>query len=115
MANREQSKVTLDPAGKYLTFINTISVEPEKAEDLLEALRSSTEEIFRQQPGFMSANLHLSADGKRVVNYAQWRSKEDYMRAAKRPEIQQHMQSAATLAIAFDPVDYVLRHSVTAC
>lgn len=30
------------------------------------------------KPGFTSANLHISLDKTRVVNYAQWRSKEDF-------------------------------------
>ena len=74
---------TLDPSGGYLTFINTFTVEPDKAEALLEALKTATEEIFRHRPGFISANLHVSRDRRRVLNYAQWRFKEDYDAAGK--------------------------------
>ena len=107
-------RATLDPNGGYLTFINTFAVEPENAERLLQALKNATQEIFRHQPGFISANLHISRDRRRVLNYAQWRSKEDYIAMSKKPEIQAHMKQAAALAISFDPVDYDLRDVVLA-
>jgi quinol monooxygenase YgiN len=102
------ARTTLDPRDGYLTFINTFTVEPENAERLVQALRNATEEIFRHQPGFISANLHTSRDRRRVLNYAQWRSKQDYVSMSKKPEIQAHMKQAAALAISFDPVDYDL-------
>jgi quinol monooxygenase YgiN len=108
------ARTTLDPKDGYLTFINTFTVEPDNSERLVQALRKATEEIFRHQPGFISANLHLSRDKRRVLNYAQWRSKEDYIAMSKKPEIQAHMKQAAALAISFDPVDYDLRDIVLA-
>ena len=108
----KRAEAILDPEGDYLTFINTFTVEPDKAEDLLEALKKATEEIFRHQQGFISVNLHISRDRRRVVNYAQWRSKEDYDSMSKRPEVQAHMKQAAALATSFDPVDYDLRDVV---
>ena len=47
----QEGKVTLDPQGGYLTFINTFRVEPENAEKLLKVLTTATQEIFRHQPG----------------------------------------------------------------
>jgi quinol monooxygenase YgiN len=108
------ARTILDPKDGYLTFINTFTVEPDNAERLLQALRNATEEIFRHQPGFISANLHMSRDKRKVLNYAQWRSKEDYVAMSKKPEIQAHMKQAAALAISFDPVDYDLRDVVLA-
>jgi catechol 2,3-dioxygenase-like lactoylglutathione lyase family enzyme/quinol monooxygenase YgiN len=105
---------TLDPKGGYLTLLNTFTVEPENAERLLQALRNATEEIFRHQPGFISANLHISHDQRRVVNYAQWRSKQDYVTMSKQPEVRAHMKQAAALAVSFDPVAYDLRDTVLA-
>jgi quinol monooxygenase YgiN len=105
----KQATATLDASSGYLTFINTFSVEPENADRLVENLQKATEEIFRDQPGFISANLHVSRDRRKVVNYAQWRSKEDYAAMSKLPGIQAHMKAAAALATGFDPVDYDLR------
>src|ERR1700679_3822179 len=105
----KQATATLDASSGYLTFINTFSVEPENVDRLVENLQKATEEIFRDQPGFISANLHVSRDRRKVVNYAQWRSKKDYAAMSKLPSIQAHMKAAAALATGFDPVDYDLR------
>ena len=104
----------LDPNGKYLTFINTFTVEPDRAEALIQALKHSTEETFRSKTGFISVNLHMSRDHKRVVNYAQWQSKEDYDAAFKTPEVQAHIKELASMAISFDPIDCDLRYVVMA-
>lgn len=108
------NKTILDPNGKYLTFINTFTVEPDRAEALIQALKHSTEETFRSKKGFISVNLHMSRDHKRVANYAQWQSKEDYDAAFKTPEVQAHIKELASMAVSFDPVDYDLRYVVTA-
>lgn len=108
------TKTVLDPDGKYLTFINTFMVEPDRAEELLEALKDSTEMIFRSKKGFISVNLHLSRDHKRVVNYAQWQTKEDYEAASQTPEVQSHVKELGSMAISYDPVDYDLRYAISA-
>ncbi len=111
-SQRNTATVILNPDGGYLTFINTFKVNPDNAEKLLEALNSATEKIFRHMPGFISVSLHISTDRSRVVNYAQWRSKEDYRAMSENPEVQAHMKGAAALALSFDPVDYELKHVV---
>jgi quinol monooxygenase YgiN len=63
-----------------VALINTFYVKPEKADELVQILTKATDEVMRHQPGFISANLHISFDKTRVVNYAQWRSKEDFER-----------------------------------
>ncbi len=49
-------------------------------------------------PGFVSANIHRSVDGVRVVNYAQWRRREDFEAMLKNPEAQMHMQPIMEIA-----------------
>ncbi len=111
-AQPKSATSTLDLKDCYLTFINTFTVEPDKADCLLEDLKNATEKLFRHQPGFISANLHMSRDRRKVVNYAQWRSKEDYVAMSQLPDVQSHMKQAAALANGFDPVDYDLREVV---
>ncbi len=41
---------------------------------------------MRHMPGFISANLHVSADRRHIANYAQWRSRADYDAMLKNPE-----------------------------
>lgn len=111
MTKPNESPITLDPSAGYLTFVNTFTVEPERAEALLEVLSRATEETMRYLPGFISANLHVSEDRRRVLNYAQWRSRADYDAMFQNPQARVHMGEAAQLARAFEPVFYELRHS----
>jgi hypothetical protein len=46
---------TLDSKDHYATLINMLTVEPERAEQLLEVLSRATEETMRHLPGFVSA------------------------------------------------------------
>jgi heme-degrading monooxygenase HmoA len=56
-----------------------------------------------RQPGSISASIHKSLDGTRVVNYAQWRSAEDFAALQENTEAQPHMRAAAALA-TFEPI-----------
>ncbi len=103
---------TLDPSDGYVTLINTFQVKPERAHELTELLHHASE-VMRNVPGFVSANLHVSEDKTRVVNYAQWRSKADLERMYGNPEAQPHLKGAADLAESYDPVLYDLRFSDT--
>ncbi len=66
--------IALSPDDEHVVLINTFVVDPDRCEELLALLSRATEEVIRQLPGFVSANLHKSLDGTRVANYAQWKS-----------------------------------------
>jgi len=68
---------------------------------------------MRIVPGFVSANLHVSLDRRRVVSYAQWRSREAMAAMHNDADAQIHMREAAAIAESFDPVLYDLRHVTT--
>jgi antibiotic biosynthesis monooxygenase (ABM) superfamily enzyme len=55
-----------------VTLINVFTVEPENQDRLIEAWQRSTDEVIRHLPGFVSANIHASLDGTKVVNYARF-------------------------------------------
>jgi quinol monooxygenase YgiN len=93
-----------------VALINTFYVKPEKADELVKLLTKATDEVMRHQPGFISANLHISLDKTRVVNYAQWRSKEDFERMQQNPDAKPHMKQAAELAERFEPILYSVVH-----
>ena len=80
----------LQPKSGCLVLINTFKVAPERAEELLALLERATEQTMRFRPGFISANLHLSADRTRIVNYAQWRSRADFEAMLKDPAARVH-------------------------
>ena len=101
----------LDPAREHVVLINTFQVEPGDAEPLIALLEEATEKAMRHIPGFISANLHISDDRTRVVNYAQWQSREAFEAMQRDPRAGEHMGKAAKLAKSFDPVLYTLRYS----
>jgi quinol monooxygenase YgiN len=102
---------TLDPKSGCLVLINTFTVEPANAEELLATLLRVTERGMRQRPGFVSANLHVSQDRRHVANYAQWRSQADLDSMMKDPAAQVHMREAAAIAKSFEPIYYELRET----
>lgn len=89
-----------------VTLINVYEVEPEKQAELTRLLAEATEAVMRHQPGFVSVNIHSSFDGSRVVNYAQWASKEDFERLMKNPEAQAQMKKFAAMARSVAPALY---------
>lgn len=101
--------ITIDPQTELLTFINTFTVAPDRAEELINLLAAATEETMRHMPGFISASLHISDDRKHVANYAQWRSRNDFDSMLKNAEAQVHMRQAATIADSYLPLLYTLR------
>jgi len=66
---------TISTEYKILTLINVFTVTPAKQEELSQLLIDATEQTMKHLPGFISANIHKSFDGTRVVNYAQWNSR----------------------------------------
>ena len=65
---------TISKDAQILTLINVATVEPENQQRLVEMFEIVTENVMSKQPGFISANIHKSLDGEKVVTYAQWRS-----------------------------------------
>lgn len=61
-----------------VTLINVFTVEPARQQQLVELWQRATEEILCHLPGFISANVHRSFDGTKVVNYAQWQTREAF-------------------------------------
>lgn len=54
----------------------------------------------------MSVSLHNSRDGQKVVNYAQWASKEHFESFMKKPETQEQLKQFAGLAKSVAPSLY---------
>lgn len=98
-----ESTITVTAGSDQVTLVNVFTVAPERQGDLLTALDNATAEVFITVPGFISANLHASLDGTRVINYAQWSSEQAYQDAMGRPEIRDHVRQAAALAEGYDP------------
>jgi quinol monooxygenase YgiN len=94
---------TISKEQDVVTLVNVFTVAPEDQQLLLDLLVEATEATMNKQPGFVSANLHKSLDGRKVVNYAQWKSREDFEAMLKDPEAAVHMGEAARIAEEFEP------------
>jgi heme-degrading monooxygenase HmoA len=85
-------KITLseqaEQNGGPVILINKFNVKPEEAEQFLKAWATDAS-FFKQQAGFISAQLHRGIAGSSVfVNYAVWESTNHFKRAINSPEFQ---------------------------
>lgn len=70
--------ITITEDGGVVTLINVFSCEPQNQQHLIDAWIRATEDTLGKLPGIISASLHRSKGGTRVVNYAQWKSSENW-------------------------------------
>ncbi len=69
-----------------VTLVNVFTVDPKDQQRLVERWQRATEDVIRHLPGFISANVHRSLDGTKVINYAQWESQEAFDAMRHDPE-----------------------------
>jgi quinol monooxygenase YgiN len=80
-----------------VTLVNVFTVDPARQHELVDVLSAATRDVICRQPGFVSASIHRSLDGTRVVNYAQWRSAEDLQAMLASPDCQPRLRQASAL------------------
>lgn len=85
-----------------MTLVNVFTVASDRQQELIDLLAEASE-VMVELPGFISANVHRSDDGERVVNYVQWRSLADFQAMQKHAGAVPHMRRAAQLA-SYDPI-----------
>ena len=61
---------------RSFTQLIEFDVEPDQQHGLVLALSAQTEHLAQHCQGFLSASVQASDDGRRVLNYLQWRSRE---------------------------------------
>jgi len=86
--------------GNLVTLINVFETKPEQQQELIDQWIRFVEEVTGE-PGMIGAALHRSTDGTRVVNYAQWRSEEDFESFVKK--YREQMDARRPLAERVDP------------
>jgi quinol monooxygenase YgiN len=77
------------------TMINLFKVAPERQQDALDILVEATDQHIRHRPGFISANLHVSEDGTRIVNYTQWKDPGSLEAMIADPACRHHIDAVA--------------------
>jgi heme-degrading monooxygenase HmoA len=75
-----------------LTEIHEFDLEPEEEEPLRHGIERLVRDIVISQPGFVSASLHVSRDGRKVLAYLQWESLEALERFRDDEQSQRHIR-----------------------
>lgn len=84
-----QSTIRAD--APVVTLINVFSVDPKNQQRLVELWQRATDDVMRHLPGFISANVHRSLDGTKVINYAQWESQQAFTAMLQNPEVSTYL------------------------
>jgi heme-degrading monooxygenase HmoA len=72
-------------------LLNKFTVKPQDVDEFLKVF-STTTEFFKQQPGFISAQLHRGIAGSSTFfNYVVWESVGHFKQAFNRPEFRSRM------------------------
>jgi heme-degrading monooxygenase HmoA len=94
-----------------VTQITVVEAEPGKQAEALE-LMTKRAQFMARQPGFVSISLHRSLDGRRIVNYVQWESRDLLAAAHQSPEFRREWGHFDRLADDIDPHLYEVAHVV---
>ncbi len=86
--------------GNLVTLINVFETKPEQQQELIDQWIRFVDSV-KGEPGMIGTALHRSKDGTRVVNYAQWRSEEDWDRFVKK--YREQMATRRSLTERVDP------------
>lgn len=97
---------TIDAETPRLTLVNVYEVAPDKQAELVRLLTEGTENAIRYEPGFISVSVHSSFDGKKVVNYAQWASKDHFEAFMRKLETKELLVRFSALAESVSPALY---------
>jgi quinol monooxygenase YgiN len=84
------------------TFVNIFTCEPGDQRALLDTLEEETARVVSKVDGFVSANLHASTDGRRVINYAQWTDLTAFNKMMGGPQGKELIQAVHRHAKAVD-------------
>jgi heme-degrading monooxygenase HmoA len=94
---------------KVVTQITIIEPEAGKIDEALSLMRDRAS-FMKKQPGFVSINLHCSLDKRRIVNYIQWKSREQLEAAHHSPEFRKEWRHFDDVTEEIDPHLYEVCH-----
>jgi len=85
-----------------VTQITIVDSEPDKQAEALSVMTERARFMARQ-PGLISISLHRSLDGRRIVNYVQWQSRDLLRSAHQAPEFRKEWGRFDQLTDEIDP------------
>ncbi|MGI1662513.1 antibiotic biosynthesis monooxygenase family protein [Palleronia sp. KMU-117] len=94
----------ITPGADIQTVLTTFEVTPGTCDDLLDELRDAYANVISNQPGFVSAALHVNDARTRIANYSQWRRREDFQAMLRTDEMRVRNRRITALCRSFEPV-----------
>jgi heme-degrading monooxygenase HmoA len=92
-----------------VTQITTFEVPRENQAELMQILTERAR-FMATQPGFVSVTIHRGLDDRHIVNYIQWRDREQLEAAHHSPEFRQKWPRLGELVKEVEPVLYEVAH-----
>ncbi len=92
----------IDKDRQAVTQITVVDSEPGKQAEAL-SLMTERAQFMARQPGFISISLHRSLDGRRIVNYVQWQSRDLLRAAHQSPEFRKEWRHFDEVTDGIDP------------
>jgi heme-degrading monooxygenase HmoA len=92
----------IQSGGQRVTQITIVEADAGKQDETL-SLMTERARFMSRQPGFISISLHRSLDGRRIVNYIQWQSREQLQSAHNSPDFRKEWDRFDRLAGDIDP------------
>ena len=71
-AEPSSATAVIGPGLDRLTMINILRPSEDDQDEVVRLLRAGLEEVMSEQPGFIDASVHRSADNEYVAVYAHW-------------------------------------------
>jgi quinol monooxygenase YgiN len=99
---RREPLTQIQTANQLVTQITVIEADPEQQNEAL-SLMADRARFMSWQPGFVSISLHRSLDGRRLVNYIQWQSRELLQSAHQSPDFRKAWGKFDDLTDQIDP------------
>jgi len=94
---KEFKLAVIDQYRGILTVLVEFDVDPLDSEENVAHIKSFLDNVVRNQPGFISANLHTSLDKRKIINYAQWKNEADYQNFLNNIEVQKAGEKVLSL------------------
>ena len=88
-----------------VTQITTVTVPPDKQDDALRVMKERAR-FMAKQPGFVSISLHRSTNSNQIVNYVQWKNREQLEAAHHSPEFRNPWPEFGKLVEEAEPALY---------
>ena len=86
-----------------VTLIDVFQVSPETQQKVADILIQLSDQLIKNQPGYVSATIYQSTDGMKVINIGKWKTEDDFQAMLKNSEITGLIRQAAGLAESFEP------------